>query len=173
MTNNSSDREIILETLSFLRGKGGHTVVLGLWEHLNEATRERIKLKLEDNKLVSTHPYDIWSFQITSPGIKLLNDKDELDKDGNIKSRYIIEAQDNEIKTLQHQVLKLQVKHYQLQLPIAIGSLVLGAVLSGVLLLAKSKLEETKSPQQQILKLHLELNRTSLDTTVVDTIHYR
>ena len=162
-----TDKELILDTLTYLKNKGSHIIISDHWNSLDDDTKERLKLKLEDNRFITVHPYDIWSFMITTPGIKILKNTDELDEDGNINSAYVIQEQENEIIKLQTENLKLQNKDLKRKLPLGIITFMAGAILSAVLLLAQSRLEEAKQPTEQIIKVQVVIPHMGPDTILV------
>lgn len=92
-----SDKEIILNTLDFIKYNNGHTEVKSLWKELDNETKTRIKIKLEENNLATPHIYDAWSLMITTNGLKVK--QKDLKEDGNLKKRFVDKDHRKTIKT--------------------------------------------------------------------------
>lgn len=82
-----TDKEIIIRTLDFLKYKNGHSDILEHLADLDNETKSRIRLKLEDNNLATPHIYDSWKLMITSFGLKIKSS--DLKEDGTLKRKPI------------------------------------------------------------------------------------
>ena len=113
-----TDKELILETLKFLKPKSGHTdIVSTLWKDLNLDADKQCQLRdiLLTGELINLGE-DLWTMRLTAKG--MLITPDQLDNNGNIRLENIIIEQKDEIKqltidnlTLQNEKLRLETKH--------------------------------------------------------------
>jgi hypothetical protein len=86
-TKEKTDKDLMLDALSYLEKKGEQTDILNEhWKDLNSEDRKRIKLKLHDKNFILIAPYSPFHFVIKPEGEKILLTPEKLDNDGNLIS---------------------------------------------------------------------------------------
>lgn len=95
-----TDKEIVLQTLDFIKFKSGHTEIKDFWTDelkLPIDDQVRLKIKLEDNNLVTPHIYDAWKLMVTTTGLRIK--ASDLNSSGDLKKKIIDREYKRGIKT--------------------------------------------------------------------------
>lgn len=156
-----TNKEVILETIKFLKPKSGHiNLPETLWKKLeiDEERQSELRDILLTGELINLGMPDQWTMQLTARAILLK--PEQLNEDGSIRAEVLLRNQKSRIDELQIENLQLQNLHLRRKIPYAIIGFI-GGIVSAVIVFYATN-QNPKKPQPTPNEIHLHIEKEYL-----------